>query len=223
MRLLLSMNDPMSEKSVKALLETAGYHVLSIEQDNQLLGATTESSFSALIMDLPTPADHGVNLLRQLREHTMLPIVVITPQKALSVKIGVLDMGADDYIQAPFEAEELLARLRMVIRRSVGRASQVIALGPLRIDEGRRDVYWQGQPIILARREYALLVAFANQPDQVLTRAYLEQVVYGQRDEVDSNALEVHVHHLRRKLTSTLIDTVRGVGYRFNVPDEAKS
>lgn len=223
MRLLLSMNDPMSEKSVKALLETAGYHVLSIEQDSQLLDAVTENSFAALIMDLPTPADHGVNLLRQLREHTMLPIVVVTPQKALSVKVGVLDMGADDYVQVPFEPEELMARLRMVIRRSVGRASHVMTLGPLRIDEGRREVHWQERPITLARREYALLVAFANQPDQVLTRAYLEQVVYGQRDEVDSNALEVHVHHLRRKLSPTLIDTVRGVGYRFNAPEETKS
>ncbi|WP_414502889.1 winged helix-turn-helix domain-containing protein [Zymobacter sp. IVIA_5232.4 C2] len=219
MRLLLSMNDPTSEKSVKALLETEGYHVHVIEQDNQLLNTVAENDFAALIMDLPTPAEHGVQLLRQLRETSTLPVMVVTPQKALAVKVSVLDIGADDYVQVPFEVEELLARLRMIIRRSAGRASRVIALGPLRIDEGKREVYWQGQPITLARREYALLVAFANHPDQVLTRAYLEQVVYGQRDEVDSNALEVHVHHLRRKLSAMLIDTVRGVGYRFNTPE----
>lgn len=219
MRLLLSMNDPTSEKSVKALLETEGYHVNVIEQDNQLLNTVAENDFAALIMDLPTPAEHGVQLLRQLRETSTLPVMVVTPQKALAVKVSVLDIGADDYVQVPFEVEELLARLRMIIRRSAGRASRVIALGPLRIDEGKREVYWQGQSITLARREYALLVAFANHPDQVLTRAYLEQVVYGQRDEVDSNALEVHVHHLRRKLSAMLIDTVRGVGYRFNTPE----
>lgn len=220
MRLLLSMNDPTSEKSVKALMETEGYHVLSIEQDSQLLNTVMENEFAALLMDLPTPVEHGVNLLRQLREISTLPVMVITPQKALSVKVCLLDTGADDYMQIPFEADELFARLRMIIRRSAGRASRVIALGPLRIDEGKRDVYWQGQPIVLARREYALLVAFANQPDQVLTRAYLEQVVYGQRDEVDSNALEVHVHHLRRKLSALLIDTIRGVGYRLNMPQD---
>ncbi|BBG29866.1 winged helix-turn-helix domain-containing protein [Zymobacter palmae] len=219
MRLLLSMNDPTSEKSVKALLETEGYHVNVIEQDNQLLNTVAENDFAALIMDLPTPAEHGVQLLRQLRETSTLPVMVVTPQKALAVKVSVLDIGADDYVQVPFEVEELLARLRMIIRRSAGRASRVIALGLLRIDEGKREVYWQGQSITLARREYALLVAFANHPDQVLTRAYLEQVVYGQRDEVDSNALEVHVHHLRRKLSAMLIDTVRGVGYRFNTPE----
>ncbi|WP_414501190.1 winged helix-turn-helix domain-containing protein [Zymobacter sp. IVIA_12111.31 C1] len=219
MRLLLSMNDPTSEKSVKALLETEGYHVHVIEQDNQLLNTVAENDFAALIMDLPTPAEHGVQLLRQLRETSTLPVMVVTPQKALAVKVSVLDIGADDYVQVPFEVEELLARLRMIIRRSAGRASRIIALGPLRIDEGKREVYWQGQSITLARREYALLVAFANHPDQVLTRAYLEQVVYGQRDEVDSNALEVHVHHLRRKLSAMLIDTVRGVGYRFNTPE----
>lgn len=218
MRLLLSMNDPTSEKSVKALLETAGYHVLSIEQDNHLLNTVTENEFAALIMDLPTPADHGVNLLGQLREISTLPVMIVTPQKALSVKVSALDTGADDYLVTPVDTEEMLARLRMIIRRSAGRASRIIALGALRIDEGRRDVYWHEQPITLARREYALLVAFASQPDQVLTRAYLEQVVYGQRDEVDSNALEVHVHHLRRKLSAQLIDTVRGVGYRFNSP-----
>ena len=219
MRLLLSMNDPTLEKSVKALLETEGYHVLSIEQDSHLLKTVAENDFSALIMDLPTPADHGIQLLCQLRDTSTLPVLIVTPQKALSVKVITLDSGADDYVMAPFEGEELTARLRMVIRRSAGRASHIIALGPLRIDEGKREVYWHAQTVALARREYALLVAFANQPDQVLTRAYLEQVVYGQRDEVDSNALEVHVHHLRRKLSATLIDTVRGVGYRFNSPD----
>ena len=219
MRLLLSMNDPTLGKSVKALLETEGYHVLSIEQDSHLLKTIAENDFSALIMDLPTPANHGVQLLCQLRDTSTLPVLIVTHQKALSVKVVALDSGADDYVMAPFEEEELTARLRMIIRRSAGRASHIIALGPLRIDEGKREVYWHTQPVILARREYALLVAFANQPDQVLTRAYLEQVVYGQRDEVDSNALEVHVHHLRRKLSATLIDTVRGVGYRFNSPD----
>lgn len=218
MRLLLSMNDPTSEKSIKALLETEGYHVHSIEQDSQLLNTVAENEFAALIMDLPTPADAGLQKVQQLRESSRLPVMIVTPQKALTVKVNALDLGADDYIVMPFEPAELLARLRMIIRRSVGRASHIIALGALRIDEGKRMVYWHAQPVLLARREYALLIAFINQPGQVLTRTYLEQVIYGQRDEVDSNALEVHIHHLRRKLSPTLIDTVRGVGYRFNAP-----
>lgn len=221
MRLLLSMNDPTSEKSIKTLVETEGYHVHSIEQDSQLLNTVAENEFAALIMDLPTPADAGLQKLQQLRESSTLPVMIVSSQKALTVKVGALDLGADDYIVSPFEPEELLARLRMIIRRSAGRASHIIVLGALRIDEGKRAVFWHDQLIVLARREYALLVAFANQPDQVLTRAYLEQVIYGQRDEVDSNALEVHIHHLRRKLSPALIDTIRGVGYRFNAPAEA--
>lgn len=222
MHLLLSVNDPTLETSIKALLETAGYHVISIKQDSHLLSTVAENEFAALIMDISSVASHETNMLSQLREVSTLPVMIVTPQTALSVKINVLDAGADDYVTFPFNTEELLARLRMIIRRSAGRASRIIALGALRIDEGRRDVYWHEQRIMLARREYALLVAFANQPDQVLTRTYLEQIVYGQRDEVDSNALEVHVHHLRRKLSTRLISTVRGVGYRLNSPSSSK-
>ena len=218
MRALLSLNDPTSRKSVKSLLEAEGYHVLLQEQDDRLVKRLAEDDFAVMLMDLSDPTEHGLQLLKRLREVSSIPIVITGRLKATALKVRALDTGADDYIVAPFENDELLARLRMVVRRALGRASRIIALGPLRIDEGRREVFWHHQRITLARREYALLVAFASQPEQVLTRAHLEQVLYGCVDEVDSNALEVHVHHLRRKIDAHLIDTVRGIGYRLKDP-----
>lgn len=220
MRVLLSLNDPTSRKSIKALLEAEGYHVLLQKQGDGLITRLAEEDFAFILMDLCDAIDDSLQQLQRLRTGTSVPLVIVTHQSDTSLKVQALDIGVDDYVVTPFDSNELLARLRMVVRRASGRASRVIALGPLKIDEGRREIFWYGNLVTLARREYALLVAFANHPDRVLTRAYLEQVLYGCRDEVDSNALEVHVHHLRRKIDARLINTIRGVGYRLNRPSD---
>ena len=145
-----------------------------------------------------------------------MPILILTARDAVEDRIGGLDAGADDYVLKPFNLQELLARLRVVMRRSEGRTSQILALGALTIDEVLHAVSWRGKDVKLGRREYALLLELARHPDRVLSRPRLENLLYGWDGEVDSNALEVHIHHLREKLAKHLIVNVRGIGYRLD-------
>lgn len=221
MRILLAENDASSRHRLKTILEREGYYVLEYTQGDDALAGLEQGDFAAMLLDLDLADMDGMDVLHRLREHNALPVMIVTQRRSVEDKIKALDAGADDYIVKPFDKHELLARLRMVIRRSVGRTTRVLSLGPLIIDEARRYVSWQSQEVSLARREFALLLAFANNAGHVLTRAHLEHVLYGCRDEVDSNALEVHIHHLRKKLSPTLIETVRGIGYRMTMPEGA--
>lgn len=215
MRILLAENDTSSRHRLKTILAREGYYVLELMQGQDALQALNEGEFAAMLLDLDLPDMEGLELLKRLRERTAIPIMIITHRRNIDDKVHALDAGADDYLVKPYDKHELLARLRMVIRRSVGRTTRVLTLGPLTIDEARRQVLWQSSEVVLARREFALLLAFANNVGRVLTRPFLEEVLYGCQDEVDSNALEVHIHHLRKKLSPALIDTVRGIGYRM--------
>ncbi|MCM2971455.1 response regulator [Larsenimonas suaedae] len=217
MRILLVEDDPLLGDGVETALSREGYMVDWLT-DGRLAdeALNVNHDYAALVLDLGLPGMDGMEVLRRLRRHSTLPVLILTARDHVDERVAGLDAGADDYVLKPFELDELLARLRVVIRRAHGRATQRIELGPLVIDEARHEVCWRGEPVALNRREYALLRELANHPGQVLTRPQLESVLYGWQDDVESNALEVHVHHLRKKLDSSLIKTLRGIGYRLN-------
>lgn len=216
MRVLLIEDDPLLGDGIKIALQREGYTVDWFTQGHEAISAVNSDVFSVMILDLGLPDVDGMQVLGRVRQQASLPIVILTARDAVAERVRGLDAGADDYVLKPFDLQELVARLRVVTRRAEGRASQVLALGALCIDEARHWVTWQGQAVKLGRREYALLLELAGHPDKVLSRPRLESLLYGWGEEVESNALEVHVHHLRKKLDKRLIVTVRGIGYRLD-------
>ena len=216
MRALLVEDDPLLGDGIKTALEREGYTVDWFMLGREAISAIGNETFSVLILDLGLPDMDGMQVLKLLRRQSTLPILILTARDAVEDRIGGLDAGADDYVLKPFNLQELLARLRVVMRRSDGRTSQILALGALTIDEVLHAVSWRGKDVKLGRREYALLLELARHPDRVLSRPRLENLLYGWDGEVDSNALEVHIHHLRKKLAKHLIVNVRGIGYRLD-------
>lgn len=216
MRVLLIEDDPLLGDGVKVALERQGYAVDWFYLGREGLAALENEAFSALILDLGLPDIDGLEVLAKVRRQGQLPVLILTARDAVEERIRGLDAGADDYVLKPFDLEELLARLRVIIRRATGHTSNELRLGNLRIDDASRRVCWCGHEIKLGRREYALLLELARHPDKVLSRTRLESLLYGWGEEVESNALEVHVHHLRKKLDKRLIATVRGIGYRLD-------
>ena len=216
MRALLIEDDPLLGDGIKTALEREGYAVDWFMLGREAISAIGNETFSVLILDLGLPDMDGMQVLKLLRRQSTLPILILTCRDAVEDRIGGLDAGADDYVLKPFNLQELLARLRVVMRRSEGRTSQILALGALTIDEVLHAVSWRGKDVKLGRREYALLLELARHPDRVLSRPRLENLLYGWDGEVDSNALEVHSHHLRKKLAKHLIVNVRGIGYRLD-------
>ena len=168
----------------------------------------------AVLLDLGLPDGDGLALLRSLRARgNHVPVLVITARDALDQRVAGLDAGADDYLLKPFAVDELLARLRALQRRLGGRASERLEIGAVVIDTATRQVTVNGDPVTLSAREWAVLEPLVARPGAVLSRAQLEDRLYGWGESVNSNAVEVHIHHLRRKLGSAFIRTVRGVGY----------
>ncbi|WP_136066666.1 response regulator [Modicisalibacter radicis] len=218
MRVLLIEDDPLLGDGIKTALQREGYAVDWLESGRDALAAIRYDTFSVVVLDLGLPDIDGMQVLKELRRHSALPVLILTARDDIEARIAGLDGGADDYVLKPFDLQELLARLRVVMRRAEGRASQMIEVGPLQIDEANHTVTWRSQVVPLARREYALLLELARHPGKVMTRPHLESLLYGWNEEVASNAVEVHIHHLRKKLDKQLIATVRGIGYRL-APD----
>ena len=178
-------------------------------------GAALEADDLALL-DLGLPRRDGLEILKSLRRSGKdLPVVIITARDSVVDRVAGLDNGADDYLVKPFDLDELLARARAVIRRRDGRASPEMSYGALTLDPAKRQVTFRGQRIELSAREFAVLEALMKEPGAVVSREKLEDAVYGWGEEVGSNSIEVHLHHLRRKLRPQLIRNVRGVGYRI--------
>jgi two-component system response regulator QseB len=214
MRLLLVEDDASLAAGVMAALKPEGYTVDWLQDGVSALHALRHEPFDLAILDLGLPRMDGLEVLRNLRarQHP-IPMLVLTARDGVQDRIQGLDAGADDYLVKPFDTAELKARLRALLRRSSGRAEPVIDLRGVTLDPQNQQVTCQGRPIGLSRKEFILLHELLAQPDRVLTRDRLEQALYGWNEEVDSNTLEVHIHHLRRKLFPELIRTLRGVGY----------
>ena len=214
MRLLLVEDDSMIGEAARQGPRQEGHTVDWVRDGREADAAATAAPYDVVLLDLGLPRRDGLSLLKSWRARGVtLPVLIITARDAVSDRVAGLDAGADDYLVKPFDLDELSARVRAVARRLSGRAESVVRIGDLEIDSTNRHVRWKGAEVNLSPREYALLEALANRPGAYLTRAQLEERLYGWDEEIASNAVEVHIHALRRKLDPDLIRNVRGMGY----------
>lgn len=224
MRLLLVEDDPMLGAALKAGLQQDGHAVDWARSAGQahaawLITPELAATYDAVVLDLGLPDGSGVEPVKSARARGIAtPILIATARDRIADRIAGLDAGADDYMVKPIDLDELAARLRAIERRVAGRAAPTIEIGRVTIDPAARKVTRNGMPIDLTAREFALLAALARRPGAVLTRAQLAEALYGWNESIESNAVDVHVHHLRRKLGAGLIETRRGLGYRLAVP-----
>jgi DNA-binding response OmpR family regulator len=223
MRILLVEDDRMIGDSVRASLQREGYAVDWARDGRMADAALATEHFDLVLLDLGLPGKSGLDILRGLRlKRKSIPVIVVTARDAVEDRVQGLDAGADDYIVKPFEFDELAARIRSALRRSSGRAEPDIEIMGVTLSPASRQVARDGQPVILSAREYAIVEALMLRPGAILSRAQLEERMYGWGDEVESNAVEVHIHGIRRKLGSDFIRNVRGVGYFIPAPDKSK-
>lgn len=216
MRVLVVEDDPMIGRAVVAGLQDGGYTVDWVRDGGDAELALANGVYDLALLDLGLPRRDGLEILKALRRSgKKLLVVIITARDAVADRITGLDNGADDYLVKPFDLDELLARARAVIRRQEGRSAPQMACGALTIDPVKRLVTFRGAQVELSAREFAVLEALMKEPGAVVSREKLEDAVYGWGEEVGSNSIEVHLHHLRRKLKPELIRNVRGVGYRI--------
>jgi len=214
MRILLVEDDRMLGDGVRAGLGATGFTVDWVRDGEAALAALAGEGFAAVLLDLGLPRRDGLSVLASLRSAgNAVPVMILTARDQISDKVRGLDLGADDYMVKPFDLDELAARLRALVRRSSGRADACLRHGELVIDPAARTVTLRGEVVSLTGREFDLLSVLLDAAGRVLTRRVLEEQLYTWGEAVESNALEVHIHHLRRKLGSELIRTVRGVGY----------
>ena len=222
MRLLLAEDDRMIGDSLRQALRLEGHAVDWVYDVAAANAALAAEHFDLLLLDLGLPdkpgqatqPTAGLGVLRALRSRgDATPVIVLTARDATADRVAGLDAGADDYLVKPFELEELAARMRAVARRHEGRTETVLAHGSLRLDPATRQVTQQGKPVLLSAREFAVLQALMQRPGAVLSRAQLEDRLYGWGDAVESNAVSVYVHQLRKKLGAEAISSMRGVGY----------
>ena len=224
MRLLLVEDDRMIGESVRTALRQDGFAVDWV-RDGRAADDTLQSErFDLVLLDLglPNVGPHhrdGLDVLRALRaRQDATPVIVLTARDALEDRVAGLDAGADDYLVKPFELDELAARMRAVLRRHGGRADTAIECDGVRLDPATRQVTLRGEPVVLSAREIAVLEALMQRPGAILSRAQLEDRLYGWGDEIESNAITVYIHQLRRKLGADFIKNVRGVGYYVGRP-----
>ncbi|GAB6040976.1 response regulator [Endothiovibrio diazotrophicus] len=214
MRLLLVEDDTLLGDGIRAGLAQEGFAVDWLTNGQEALAALLSDHFDLVVLDLGLPDLPGLEVLRRLRgEGRDLPVLILTARDAVADRVAGLDAGADDYLTKPFDLEELNARIRALLRRAGGRASPLLSHGALSLDPAARTVTLDEAPVELSRREYAVLHTLLEHRGKVLSKNQLEEALYGWEMEVESNTLEVYIHHLRKKLGSTLIRTVRGVGY----------
>jgi two-component system OmpR family response regulator/two-component system response regulator QseB len=220
MRLLLVEDDRMIGESLQRALRLEGYAVDWVRDATAADGTLASERFDLVLLDLGLPAGaggkqaDGLGVLRAARaRHDATPVIVLTARDARGDRVAGLDAGADDYLVKPFELDELNARIRAVLRRHSGRAEPLLVAGGVTLDPANRRVVQDGAPVALSAREFAVLEALMNKPGAVLSRSQLEDRLYGWGEEIESNAVSVYIHQLRRKLGPEFIRNVRGVGY----------
>lgn len=219
MRILLAEDDELLGEGIVVALRRAGMTVDWLRDGESVRVALVDGSFDLLLLDLGLPRLHGSAVIETVRAAgSQIPILVLTARDLVNQRVQMLDLGADDFMGKPFDTGELLARIRALYRRSQGRAQAVIEFAGLRLDVARQNVQFQGRQIELARREFHLLWVLMENAGRIVSRDVLQQRLYGWDDDIESNALDVHIHHLRRKLGSDLIRNVRGVGYLLADP-----
>ena len=215
MRLLLVEDDTMIGRAMRHGLVDAGFVVDWVTDGDAAALALIDAVYDLVVLDLGLPGQDGMTLLRGLRgRRNALPVLVVTARDAVADRIAGLNAGADDYVLKPFDLDELVARVRALLRRRAGTGGPLLESGSLVLDPVRREVQLRGEPVNLSAKEFALLETLMQRPGAVLSREQLENALYGWQQEVGSNAVEVHLHNLRRKLGPQTIRNVRGVGYK---------
>ena len=220
MRILLAEDDPMLGDGLRAGLRQQGFQVDWVRDGMAAEREITSGDYQAAVLDLGLPHKDGMDVLQALRSRKVnTPVLVLTARDAIPDRIKGQDLGADDYVLKPVDLYELGARLRSLVRRSHGQTQDVLTCGAVQMNPAARQVTLDGQPVLLSTREFDLLHALLLNVGRVLSREQLEQQLYSWGHEVESNAVEVHIHHLRKKLRADLIQTVRGIGYTMLRPD----
>jgi two-component system OmpR family response regulator/two-component system response regulator QseB len=214
MRILLAEDDPMLGDGLRAGLRQLGFSVDWVRDGVAAERELVSGDYAAAVLDLGLPLKDGLNVLQALRARKIAtPVLVLTARDAVPDRIRGLDLGADDYVIKPVDLHELGARLRSLVRRSHGQMQDTLRCGDVLLEPASRQVSLNGEPVTLSTREFDLLHVLMINAGRVMSREQLEQKLYSWGYEVDSNAIEVHIHHLRRKLSPEVIQTVRGVGY----------
>lgn len=216
MRVLVVEDEATLAEQLREALSAAGYVVDHADNgvDAQYLGEV--ESYDTVVLDLGLPRMDGLTVLRQWRAAGRdMPVLILTARDSWHEKVGGIDAGGDDYLTKPFHMQELLARIRALIRRASGRASAVLECGPLRLDTARGELTVAGQPMTLTSHEFRLLAYLMHHPGRIVSRSELTEHLYAQDHERDSNTIEVFVARLRKKMPPDLIETVRGLGYRL--------
>ncbi|WP_396589140.1 response regulator [Bermanella sp. R86510] len=213
MRILLLEDDHSLALGLKQSLKHHGYACDCFDAVNLGLNAVDQEQYDLVLLDLGLADGDGLSFLHEFRKQSKVPVLILTARDQIEDRIKGLDLGADDYMPKPFDINELLARMRALLRRSVGESTNTLSVQGLVLDLQARTLSFENQEISLSRREFNLLEALVTHRDKVMTRSQLEQSLYSWDDEIESNALEVHIHNLRKKLPLPIIKTVRGVGY----------
>ena len=222
MRILLVEDDELLGDGVMAGLKQSGYTVDWLKDGLSAEQALRSEIFDMVILDIGLPKRSGFEVLETIRQAgNTTPVLILTAKETVEDRIRGLDSGADDYLVKPFDLDELCARLRALSRRHHLRAAPTIDYGEICLDPAAHTVTFKDEPLILSRREFSLLQKLLENVGRVLSREYLTQTLYGWEDDVDSNALEVHIHNLRKKFGADFIRTIRGVGYMIK-SDERK-
>ncbi len=214
MRLLLVEDDTMIGEAVLDLLRAEHYAVDWVRDGEMAAAAARTQRYDLVLLDLGLPRRDGLEVLREWRaRRDRVPVLIATARDSVQERVQGLDAGADDYILKPYDLDELLARIRALLRRAAGRAEPVYEHLGVSVDPATREVSVQGRPVVLSAREWAVLEPLIARPGRVLSREQLEEKLYGWKDDISSNAVEVYIHGVRKKLGAGLIQNVRGVGY----------
>jgi two-component system response regulator QseB len=224
MKLLLAEDDPMIGASVAQGLRLAGFAVDWVRDGKATELALADGAYAVLLLDLGLPRQDGLEVLKKLRrDHQQIPVLIITARDSVADRVTGLNLGADDYLIKPFDLDELIARVHALVRRHQGRTRPELCLGSLSLNPTSRAVTLHGEPLYLSQREFTLLHSLLESEGAVLSREELEERLYGWGEEIASNAIEVHIHNLRRKLGTAWVRNVRGVGYKLVEPDPSQA
>jgi DNA-binding response OmpR family regulator len=214
MRILLVEDDPMIGKSLREALQDAGMSVDWARSGEDGEVALSVGAYAVVLLDIGLPGKSGIEVLRAARKTgNKTPLMLITARDELDDRVAGLDLGADDYITKPFEMRELMARLRAIMRRSGGAAISTLSNGEIELDLDTHEVRYRGKSLVLSAREFGLLRALLDRPGTIMSRAQLEEKLYGWGEEVESNAIDVLIHYLRRRFDKDIIRNVRGAGW----------
>lgn len=219
MRILLVEDDPMIGESIRDGLRPDGFAVDWLREGASVASTLRNQDYALLLLDLGLPGSSGLDIMQELRgQGAAIPILIITARDAVADRVAGLDAGADDYLTKPFDLNELAARIRALLRRRAGRVDPLIVRGAVTLNPATHEIAYRGTNTVLSAREFALMHCLLERPGAIVSRARLEERLYGWGEEIESNTVEVHIHRLRKKLAADLIRTVRGVGYM--VPKE---